>query len=101
MVTDIISPFLFWFAIIIKYPEMREFPKIILDPIGYVIVLFASLIYNEIIIFNFCKLNKKNKIFIIERLNEESKELKKTETELKTGTFNSYDDDSTINEEDK
>ena len=43
-------------------------PDIIIYPIGYLIVVFASLIYNEIIIFNFWGLSKNTKKFIKQRL---------------------------------
>ena len=66
-----------------------------------IIVLFASLIYNEIIIFNFCNLNKDTKKFIEERLNEESKDLRKTENELKLGTLDRSEGDLASNEEDR
>ena len=101
MVTDIISPFLAWVVIMIEKPEARELPKAILDPIGYIIILFASLIYNEIIIFNFCNLNKNTTKFIEERIDEESKDLRKTANDLKLGTFDRSDEDNNSNEEDK
>ena len=99
MVTDIISPMLLWVVNNIKNPQ--KMPDIVLNPIGYVIVLFASLIYNEIIIFNFCNLNKDTKKFIEERLNEESKDLRKTENELKLGTLDRSEGDLASNEEDR
>ena len=101
MVTDIISPLFFWVAVTIEYPVTREYPKIILEPIGYVIVLFASLIYNEIIIFNFCGLNKDTKIFIEERLYKESKDLLKTENDLKYGNLDKSEVETSSVEEDK
>jgi len=99
MVTDIISPLFFWVAITIKNPETRVFPKIVLEPIGYVIVLFASLIYNEIIIFNFCNLNKNTKLFIEERLDEEEKDLRKTVTDLKYGSTDNSEGDDISNDD--
>ena len=92
MVTDIISPMLLWAALQIRNPG--ELPDIVLNPVGFSIVLFASLIYNEIIIFNFCGLNKDTKKFIEERLNEESKEIRKTENDLKFGTLDRTNDDT-------
>ena len=80
MVTDIISPMLLWLALTIR--DGQDLPDVALNPIGYIIVLFASLIYNEIIIFNFCGLNKDTKKFIEERLNEENNDLRKTQNEL-------------------
>ena len=99
MVTDIISPMLLWVAkSIMKKPKLLE---IILNPIGFLIVLFASLIYNEIIIFNFWNLNKDTKKFIEERLDEESKDIRKTKNQLKLGTFEKNDEDVASNEEEK
>ena len=99
MVTDIISPMCLWVALaIMKTPKIYE---IILNPIGYLIVLFASLIYNEIIIFNFWNLNKDTKKFIEERLIEESKDIRKTENELKLGTLDTSDADLGTNDNDR
>ena len=102
MVTDIISPLLSWVVYIIENKEGRGKLKIILYPIGYVIVLFASLIYNEIIIFNCCNLNKDTKKFIEERIDEESKDIRKTANDLKLGNLDRTDDgDGTSNDEDR
>ena len=99
MVTDIISPMCLWVALaIMKTPKIYE---IILNPIGYLIVLFASLIYNEIIIFNFWNLNKDTKKLIEERLIEESKDIRKTENELKLGTLDTSDADLGTNDNDR
>ena len=83
MVTDIISPMLSWIVLLIQ--DGIEMPELILNPIGYLIVLFASLIYNEIIIFNFWGLSKETKKFVEERLTKESNDLRKTENDLKLG----------------
>ena len=101
MVTDIISPFLLWIAITIESKDSTGIMELILNPIGYLIVLFASLIYNEIIIFNFCGLNKDTKKFIEERLDKESKDLRKTENDLKIGTFDRSDGDLGSNDDDR
>ena len=93
MVTDIISPMLLWLALTIR--DGQDLPAVALYPIGYVIVLFGSLIYNEIIIFNFCGLSKDTKKFVEQRLNEESSDIRKTENDLKIGSFaRSSDNDS-------
>ena len=76
MVTDIISPMLLWVATTIQ--DGQDLPDVVLNPIGYLIVLFASLIYNEIIILNFCNLSKDTKKFVELRLNEEKDDLRKT-----------------------
>ena len=80
MVTDIISPMLLWFVITIQKGE--DLPDVVLNPIGYIIVLFSSLIYNEIIIFNFCNLSNDTKKFIEVRLSQESHDLRKTQNDL-------------------
>ena len=81
MVTDIISPMLLWVATTIQ--DGQDLPDVVLNPIGYLIVLFASLIYNEIIILNFCNLSKDTKKFVELRLNEEKDDLKKQKLNLK------------------
>ena len=58
MVTDIMTPFLLW---IIKINDEETFSNKIFNGLGYFIVLIASLLYNEIIICNFCSLNKYTK----------------------------------------
>ena len=83
MVTDIISPMLLWIAISIR--DGTEMPEALLYPIGYLIVVFSSLIYNEIIIFNFCGLSEGTKIFVEIRSNKEASDLRKTEYSLKLG----------------
>ena len=88
-------------ALTILYPQTREFPKIILAPFGYLIILFSSLIYNEIIIFNFCNLNKDTKVFIEERSYEDSREISKSASNLRYGNFDTSDGDATSNEEDR
>ena len=49
--------------------------EVIVNPIGYLIVLFSSLIYNEIIILNFWGLSKNTKIFVEQRVNKEEKQI--------------------------
>ena len=101
MVTDIISPFLLWIVLTIEEHSWKEVLKLILSPLGYIIVLFASLIYNEIIIFNFCGLNKDTKKLIEERLDKESNDLRKTAADIKLGTFDRSDGDIDSNEDDR
>ena len=91
MVTDIISPMLLWIALTIK--EGEKMPEVFLKPIGYLIVLFSALIYNEILIFNFCDLNKNTKKFVNQRLNMELEELKKNESLNDIDDFDSIDND--------
>ena len=75
-------------------------PDIIIYPIGYLIVVFASLIYNEIIIFNFWGLSKNTKKFINQRLYSDASILKKMEIELKSGDLNISDNDSDNSDDD-
>ena len=70
IVTDIISPMLLWIVVTIQ--NANSTLEIVLNPIGYFIVLFSSLIYNELIIFNFCGLSKNTKKFVENRENEET-----------------------------
>ena len=80
MVTDIISPMLFWIAKTIeKGPVM---PDVIIYPIGYIITLVSCLIYNEMIILNFWGLNKNTKKFVEYRQSEESIELAHAHDEI-------------------
>ena len=62
MVTDSISPMLF--RMILVLPDETSKFNIIFNLLGYIITLFSSLIYNVIIIFNFCDLNKNTKKYI-------------------------------------
>ena len=78
MVTDIISPLFVWIAETIIYKDEKEI-NISLNSIGYFIALFSSLIYNELIILNCCGLNKNTKKFVNKRINEELKEIQKSE----------------------
>ena len=81
MITDIISPLLLW-TITTIINGKSVMPEVVLNPIGYIIVLFSALIYNEIIIFNFCGFNKDTKKFINQRLDVELKKLKENEDML-------------------
>ena len=45
--------------------------KIILTVVGYLIIFFAALIYNEIIIFNFCGFNENTWSSIAHKANDE------------------------------
>jgi hypothetical protein len=78
MVTDNMSPCLLW---IIKIKDDDSFSNKLYKGLGYFIVLIASLIYNEIIICNFCNFNKYTKKFLEKRQKEETLLLKKTESE--------------------
>ena len=74
IITNMIEPFLSWIINTIK--DGGHMPDNVLNPIGFLIILFSSLIYNEIIIFNFCGLNENTKKFVNQRLNSELEEIK-------------------------
>ena len=75
-----ISPFINWIIESIK--EGMKIPDSVLYPIGYLIVIFSSFIYNEIMIFNFCGLNINTKIFVHQRIYIEKEEIKNDSVEL-------------------
>ena len=75
MVTDMISPFLLWLVLTIQ--DGATIPDDILYPIAYIIILFASLIYNELIIFNCCNLNQNTKKFVSQRVYLELGDIRK------------------------
>ena len=71
MVTDIIHPIIKWIMSLFQDEKERKTLDIILNCIGYFLVLFSSLIYNEIIIFNFYGFNKNTKKYLEEKQREE------------------------------
>ena len=90
MITDIISPMLYWIVQTIE--EGSSMPDDILNPIGYIIILFSTLTYNEIIILNFCDLNKNTKKFVKQRQNVESVELSEYINNIRQNSLFSNDD---------
>ena len=78
VVTDIISPMLSW--VILSLEEGETYYNIIFNTIGYFFELISAFIYNEIIICNFCELNKYTKKCIVERQTAELNLLKMTES---------------------
>ena len=60
-------------------------PEFILHPIGPIICFFSLLIYNEIIILNFCGLSKNTKKFVEQRIIKELEEIQKEEDLLSDG----------------
>ena len=101
MVTDSIGPMLFWMAY--ELPKGEKKINIIFKFLGYFISLLSTLIYNEIIILNFCGFNENTKKYIEKRQNKELISLRNTEIETKDPNVNhenetSYEED---NEEDK
>ena len=75
MVTSLISPIFSFISEITEYSQV----EITLYSIGYLITLFATLIYNEIIIFNCCNLNRDTKIFVNKIIDKELKEMQMLE----------------------
>ena len=71
MVSEMINSSLLWIMLLIKDPD--TYANIILSSIGNIILLFSALVYNEIIICNFCELNINTKKFMEEREKEENK----------------------------
>ena len=82
MVTNIVNSLAIWIAVAIIYKITNI--SIILFPIGYFVLLFSSLIYNELIIFNCCNLNKNTKKFVNKRIYKELEEIQKMETILQS-----------------
>ena len=90
LVSDMISPFLMWIALTIF--DGGKMPDVIINPIGYLIVLLASLVYNEIIIFNFWGLSKNTKKFVEKRVTQESIQIQMTEI-VHSDSFNCGDEE--------
>jgi len=67
LITEVISPFLQWIVQAIENNKNTTL-ELVINPIGFTIVLFSSLVCNEIIIFNFCGLSKNTKKFVNERM---------------------------------
>ena len=81
IITDVISPLFRW--VILTFNEETELIEEILYPIGYLIIIFSTIIYNELIIFNCCGLNKNTKKFVHKRISKELREIQKSEAILK------------------
>ena len=69
-ISDIISPFLSLVVKLCQGGEKRAL-KIVLDCLGYVIIIIASFIYNEIIVCNFWGLNKNTWKAIVKKANDD------------------------------
>ena len=67
LITEVISPFLQWIVQTIENNQNTTL-QLIINPIGFIIVLFSSLVCNEIIIFNFWGLSKNTRKFVNERM---------------------------------
>ena len=57
IISDIFRPLLFWLFKIVYDSTVEDTYSYIFKSIGYLIQFISALIYNEIIIFNFCGLN--------------------------------------------
>jgi hypothetical protein len=97
MVTDSISPMLLW--IFLSLPKEEKIMSIVFNALGYLISLFSTLIYNEIIILNFGGFNKDTKKNIEKRQQKESNLLRNTENSIKTGNIEETDNDASFDEE--
>ena len=78
-ISDIISPYLSFLSKVIEKKE-KDALKIILNSIGYIIIILCSFIYNEIIICNFCGLNENTWKAIDKKANQEFQEISGRET---------------------
>ena len=92
MVTDMISPMLLWIYMILIKEKEESLSNIIMKSIGFSIVLFGSLIYNEIIICNFFGFNKDTKKSIEERQREELIALNNDQSITETSEASYYSD---------
>ena len=76
VLTNVISSIINWvFNYLITKNKEETTLNLIFQGIGYFIILFSTLIYNEFIIFNFCGLNKNTIKNISERISIEEIEL--------------------------
>ena len=57
---------------------------LILKSFGYILILFAAFIYNEIIILNFCGCNEYTSLCIKERGNEELHSIRNSESDAQS-----------------
>ena len=92
IVTESISPMLSWVVETIQ--NYKSLIDVIVNPIGYSILLFSSLIYNEIIILNFCGLSKNTKKFVEQRVNKEEEQIEEANL-----SDNSQNNDISLNNE--
>ena len=76
ILTNIVGTMLIWIYKCFT-EEIKNKKYLVLEGIGHSIILLSALIYNEIIILNFCGFNKNTKKYINERKQEEEELLKK------------------------
>ena len=89
-ISDIISPFLSLISKVIEGKEKR-IAFIIWDSVGYIIIIIASFIYNEIIVCNFCHLNENTWKAIVKKANDDY--LGRASNETDTMADDEYDFD--------
>ena len=79
-ISDIVNPL---FSMIFEALMDNDYKTIhlILKSFGYILILFAAFIYNEIIILNFCGCNEYTAICIKERGNEELHSIRNSESD--------------------
>ena len=94
ILTDIISPLLTWITKSIRNGEKSI--NICLKSLGFFIVFFSSLIYNEIIICTFWNLEKNTKKYIEEREKEELQSLRVTENGIQNANQETNDNESSF-----
>ena len=70
-ISDIISPFLSWINSTIEKRDNLNVVHTIFECIGYIIIIIASFIYNEIIVCNFWGLNKNTWKAIVKKAKED------------------------------
>ena len=69
-ISDIISPYLSFISKVIA-KKNTDILNIILNSIGYIIIILCSFVYNEIIVCNFCGLNENTWKAIDKKANED------------------------------
>ena len=82
-ISDIVNPL---FSMIFEALMDNDYKTIhlILKSFGYILILFAAFIYNEIIILNFCGCNEYTSICIKERGNEELHSIRNSESDAQS-----------------
>ena len=98
-VTDSLSPMLSWIITLIQTGvNDGEYKIIVLKSFGFFFQLVAGLIYNEIIICNFCGFNKNTKKYLSEKEKEEFAPLKLRESSIESGKyFDEKENDTSYN----
>ena len=96
IITYFLNPMIEWIIKIVS--EGGSIPEDAIYPIGFIIELFSSLIYNEIIILNFCGLSQNTKKYVEQRLMKELQDMRKedvTITELDNDDLSFISDNET------